>query len=218
MSDAPIAYYRLGDKSTAAKDELGAHDGTYRGAVTHRKGALAGGDDGAAVFDGASWVDIGDNFPFLAKAPFSIEAWIAIDSDPGDTQCVAAKNIDAVNSGSPTDGYAMYAYGTPLRIQISRDRSGNEEEIRGASVGLGSFVHVVATYDGSALSIYAGGALSGTSPSPAAITTVAKSFTIGASRGGTACFFRGAIDELAVYDKALSPDRIRAHHLAGIGQ
>src|SRR5689334_6073685 len=52
VGDAPVAYYRLGDTGTVALDEMGAHNGTYIGTVSHGTGAIAGDSDGALVMDG----------------------------------------------------------------------------------------------------------------------------------------------------------------------
>lgn len=215
LADGPVAYYRLGDDGAAAVDETGAHAGTYVGAVTHAKGAIAGDDDRAAVFDGASFVDLGDMLPFVERAPYTLEAWIA-PSSSGDTQCAVARNISLGGSGS-TDGYAVYTFGSPLSLSASRYIDGNEQEAAFDGFASGTFTHVVATYDGSAIALYVSGELVATRASIGRIASFSNHLTIGASRGGTTCFMRGAIDEVAVYDKALSSERVRAHHRVGIG-
>ena len=92
LADAPLAYYRLDDQGTTAKDETGAHDGVYMGAPTHASGAIAGDANKAAVFDGSSdYVDVGDVLPFLATAPFTIEAWASPASTTGPS-CIASKS------------------------------------------------------------------------------------------------------------------------------
>ncbi len=218
LADRPLAYYRLGDTGAVARDEIGAHDGTYEGAVPHAKGAIAGDGDGAAVFDGSTFVRIGEAFAFLDHAPFSLEAWISVGAAlPDTTQCVVAKNITGTPGAGPQHGWAMYLYGTDGRIQASRYHDGVEEEVFGDPIAVGRWTHVVATYDGTELAVYVDGEPTGRGPSPSPISAFVNDLTIGASRGGTACRFRGMIDELAIYDAPLSSARIRAHHRAGIG-
>lgn len=220
LADAPLGYWRLGDTGATAKDETGKNDGTYTGAVTHAPGALAGDADGAAVFDGAGFVDVGDVFPFLGTAPYALEAWVAPASSPADPGCVMAKNAGDP-SASPTNGWALYTEvdgPTSNRLNFSRFRNSTEEDARGGALAPGVFAHVVASFDGSSLAIYVDGERAGTGTSTAALTAVANHLTVGASRGGAVCFFRGALDEVAIYGAPLSPDRIRAHHRAGIGR
>ena len=89
LADSPLAYFRFDDTGTVAKDETGAHDGTYNGVVTHVAGAIAAEPSSAAVFDGASYVDVGDILPFLGAAPFTLEAWASPVAGATEPACVA---------------------------------------------------------------------------------------------------------------------------------
>jgi hypothetical protein len=213
LADGPLGYWRLGDTGSVAKDEVGGHDGTYAGSVTHRAGALASGDDGAAVFDGTSFVDIGNAFSFMGKTPFSLEAWIAPDGfgSSSDTRCIAAKNAGPLGSG-PKDGYAFFLVGG---LKLSRFRDGAEDDVTASLSQVSVFTHVVAIYDGNTIALYANGARIAEGPASQPMIEVAPSFTIGASRGGAACFFRGGLDEVAIYGTPLSSERIQAHFEAG---
>ena len=78
LADGPLAYYRLDDTGSVAKDEVGAHDGTYTGKPSRVPGAIAGESNGAASFDGTAWADLGSFLPASANAPFSIAGGVAL--------------------------------------------------------------------------------------------------------------------------------------------
>ncbi len=219
LADTPLAYYRLDDTTgNVVKDELGAHDGEVRGGTLGRvAGALGGDGDHAAVFDGASFVLVGDVFPFAGTASYTFEAWaqpLAANSDP---MCMIAKNIPD-DAGALRDGYGFFLADGTGRILQNRYRGGAEEVAVGPAIATGTFTHLVATFDGALIRLYVDGEKVAEKTSSKALPTVANPLTLGASRGGIYCFFRGALDEIAIYGSVLAPDRIRAHHAAGVGQ
>jgi hypothetical protein len=220
LADAPLAYYRLADQDGTAKDETGAHDGVYKGAVTHAAGAIAGDANGAAVFDGSSgYVDVGDVLPFLDTAPFTIEAWAAPAAGGTGPACIASKSFATGGvSGGITEGYTLYLDPSTNTTNLLRLRGGAYDAARGAALENGKFSHVVATYDGATLAIWVNGMAVGNAASARALVIHAKPLTIGASRGGIYCFFSGALDEVAFYGAALSDARIAAHFKAGTGK
>jgi hypothetical protein len=220
LADAPLAYYRLDDQGTTAKDETGAHDGLYKGSVTHGGGgAIAGDTNGAAVFDGSSgYVDVGDVLPFLATAPFTIEAWASPAAGATDPACIASKSYASGGlTGGITEGYTFYLDAGTHATNLLRLRNSTQDGAQGSAVVNGTFSHVVATYDGATLEIWVNGVSVGSGPSARALVSHTKPLTIGASRGGIYCFFRGALDEVAFYGAALSDARIVAHFKAGTG-
>jgi hypothetical protein len=215
LSDGPLAYYRLGDTGDVAKDEVGGHDGRYIGPIAHGNGALKDDADRAAVFDGSSYVEIDDGFPFVGTAPFSIEAWALPEKPTSDPYCIAAKNVTG-DGGGVVDGYAMYINDSaPTALIAARWRAGANDDARGSTVTPEVFTHVVATYDGQRMIVYANGEPTGEQASTRMLVTFDRKLTLGASRGGSYCYFRGRLDEVAIYGAALSEERIRAHYEAG---
>lgn len=80
---------------------------------------------------------------------------------------------------------------------------------------LGSWHHVVATYDGAALQMYWDGQLQATVPVVGALNTNTSALELGTKHYGGGEFFKGRIDEVALFDRALSPAEITAHYLRG---
>jgi hypothetical protein len=78
----------------------------------------------------------------------------------------------------------------------------------------GQAYHVVGTYDGTATRLYVNGAQVATTALTGGATLNANPLMIG-SWDGSSEFFRGVIDEPAVYAGALSPACVAAHYDAG---
>jgi hypothetical protein len=171
------------------------------------------------VFDGSSgYVDVGDVLPFLATAPFTIEAW-ASPAEATGPACIASKSYASGGlNGGITEGYTFYLDSGTNATNLLRLRNSTPDGAQGSAVVNGTFSHVVATYDGATLEIWVNGVSVGSAPSARALVSHTQPLTIGASRGGIFCFFRGALDEVAFYGAALPAGRIAAHFKAGTGK
>jgi hypothetical protein len=217
LADAPLAYYRLDDPGDVVRDETGAHDGKVTGTLSHVGGALAGVSNRAARFDGASYVTIGNVLPFLGRATFSMEAWAKAEDPTGSSACMVAKNVPS-DAGAVANGYSFFLESDTNKITMARFRDSTQQDAVGPVAVSGVFTHYVATYDGAILRLYLDGEKVAEHASDVDVIDLANPLTLGASRGGTYCYFHGALDEIAIYGQALAPDRIRAHHAAGQGR
>lgn len=219
--DSPQAYWRLDDPagSTTAKDVTGnGHDGTYMGGVTlGAAGAIANDADPAASFDGATgWIDVKNAFTFAGKVPFSLEAWVKPSTLDSNYHSWMSKND---SSGPPSEGYLAFLDPTgPFSFQ--RVDSGTKITAQGGTnAAAGTWAHVVVVYDPTAGTIvYVNGQAGAAQAMDVSLAGATTDFTIGAQNAGTTAWWLGAIDEVAVYDYALSAARILAHYNVGIGQ
>jgi hypothetical protein len=220
LADQPLAYWRLDELSgSVAKDSSGNHnDATYVGGVMlGAPGALAGDADTAATFDGITgFVTAGNKFGFAGLAQFSVEAWVTAASIPGYAG-ILSKN-DAVG-GPPSEGFLVFVSPTDGDFGFQRlDGDNASSAISTASASATSFLHVVATFDQVDMVIYVNGEPQGTQTASFSIAGAMADFVVGAEAGGTGNYFAGTLDEVAVYDHALTVDRIKAHYAAGISQ
>ncbi len=219
MKDQPVGYWRLGEPagSPLAKDEMGLHDGLYSPAgntlMLGAAGALANDPDTATNFDGNGHVNVGNFFDFANNVSFSIELWVKPSATNDSYRRLISKettdgyNIQVAPNGNL--GFAIFADGGPnvdggIGIDVY------------ATLEPKVYTHVVAFYDTVAIQLYVNGALVKTKTG--AVTTKPRTdpFVIGGASYLTQIGdARGGIDEVAVYDKALSPARIVAHYLAG---
>jgi hypothetical protein len=216
MADRPILYLRLGEASgRAAKDEIGAGQFSYRtqGVAYGLAGALAGDPDTAIALDSLGGIQMQPGAEFTGKAPFSVEVWFK--SAANNTQEYAFV-VDHQTYAGPRRGWALEASNKELRLERWND--GHGDAVIGASPGAdGVWHHLVGTYDTNVLALYLDGVPFPTTESTAPIEAP---IAIGYLVGGQNCNdcktngYVGALDELAIYDKVLPVDRMRAHREA----
>lgn len=209
LDDAPIAYFRLDDvgvvEGGSIFDEVSkTHLGVVHGTPVFGVGsAVAGG--GAVSFDGAAWIELGDRYGFDGVVPFTIEAFVK----PSGTSF--GHVFTKQQRTNPKQGYAITTDGTAVMERFVGDDG--LKTPRG-TLSTNAFWHVLCTFDGSQMALHVNGQLVGTEADSRALPAHTAPAIIGAASttGGSA--FAGTIDELAIYDKVLSPSQIIAHFKA----
>jgi hypothetical protein len=222
LADSPVAYWRLEEPvtATAAKNEVSSlHTAIPSAGTTLGAPGLVKGSSGAARLEGG-YLDVlnADGLRFAGSAPFTLEAWIK----PSLTG-VAAGNARFICVGSALDntanGYYLYHVGSTLEAD-RRGGSLNVGAYAANAVTAESVLHIVATHDGSVIEIHVNGA----SVAKSAVSNLSiAGVPTGLRWGGRPTedltnLFMGTIDELAIYDSALSKVRIQAHYAAGSAQ
>jgi hypothetical protein len=205
LADKPIAYWRLDDRpdSGTAKDVMNFANGTYRGGCTLGKPGIVPGNTAVQFNNKDCLVDLGAQFQFEAEKTFSIEAWAQVESD-GFKHIFTHEQRD----GSPTNGYA-------LLVDTKTDCVAERIPAR-ANFAMKSdaFNHLVMTYDGTSLRLYVNGDMVRMAGSSNPVPAFSDPKTVIGATGNDMLWFDGVIDEVAVYDKALTPDRVKAHFTA----
>jgi hypothetical protein len=217
LDAGPVSFWRLGESSgTSAADSKGSNTGTYtNGPALALAGALAGDADTAAGFDGTNdYV----NVPYAAAlnpAQFTVEAWVDPTSGSGNWYEVASSWS---NSGSRWIGYALEINPSNNWIVYVGDGSHVEPSAVGPVRVLNAWTHLAVTYDGSTLRLY----VNGTQAASTATTFYAGNsspvaFEIGAeyANGTQGAFFPGVIDDVAVYNRALTATEVQLHYDSG---
>jgi hypothetical protein len=228
LNDQPAAYWRLGEsEGETVADAKGAHPGRYiAGVALGVPGVLSGDADTAAGFDEeaqatGAYVQVPYSPDFHSPA-FSVEAWAKPTAGQGKWRAVVAStNFDPSKVGSDRNsGYLIYAGlddrpgGGPDRWQFWCGRGWGRAW--GTEVVLGEWVHLVGTYDGTTERFYVNGQLQDSVDNPMIINE-SRPLRIGAGAThiDTAdAFFYGDIDEVAIYNTALSEAQVQAHYLA----
>lgn len=212
LADAPVGYWRFGDRDTTeARDEsAGGLAGEYQnGVALGVGGAIQGDQDGAARLDGEDdHVTFGDRFDFPGYAPFSFELWLRPDA----VQSAGGVSVLAKQPNA-TDGHQLYYEPATSRVSILREIQDETNDGASAPIVPERFTHVVATFDGLDLRVFADALAVGKGPGKNALPDHAAAFMVGWSPG-TDEYFAGVIDEVAVYDHALTAERVQAHYQA----
>lgn len=240
VADHPVAYFRLdepdngaGGNGVIAYDYAGGFNGSYSNAFLGQPGYTLNGDpDTATAFAGTQDSFMGDSSTYLdfagpngTNVQFSIEAW------------VIAPNVQTTDAGIVTSGYGnggeqfnLDAGGTTahnFRFFV-RDAAGIAHVVTGTVGPSTSSVwhHVVGVCDeaNGHVYLYVDGALnaSQTITPGTGIRGLTLPISIGSRVGDIASTdytsqFNGTIDEVALYNYALSASQVANHYFtAGI--
>jgi hypothetical protein len=208
MADSPSAYWRLGEPAggTTAYDETGQNNGAYVAGVTLGAPGALNDPDTAASFDGVNdSVTAPDSNSLDGVTGVSLEAWVK-RAKGSVWQVIAGK---PANGQSQLENYSIWLNSSNQPVAFFGN--GTSFARVDAPALDTNWHHVVATYDNANARIYVDGALKATTASTVHLTSNTQPLLIGRD-SGSAYFFGGTIDEVAVYPAALSQARIQAHY------
>jgi Concanavalin A-like lectin/glucanases superfamily len=223
--DFPFLYWRLNEASgtTAADSSGNGRTGLYQGSVVFSQaGAIAGDTNKAVRLAGTSGTD-GYVTPQSTTAvtnpvTFAVELWFKTASTTGGKLI----GFGRARTGTSTT-YDRHVYMTNAGRLVFGVWTGQATAITTtASYNNNVYHHVVGTMGPGGMALYVDGALVGTNPN-----TVAQSYNGYWRVGGdqlngwpsrpTSLFFKGIVDEAAVYPTALSASQVSAHFTRGHG-
>lgn len=198
------------------------------------------GSNRAVQIDGAkSWISLNNPPALYSSGQLTLEAWVKPDASQGTlarivshgpptlSDYLVAPPLLAVTNSSQVflgiDGNgANYVVGCE-RATYTNDTEIGTESYRATSavpagdLGGGAWVHLVGTYDGSSWRLYRNGAQVASTAAPiGALPVDDADWAIGSTGNGWADYYAGMVDEVAIYDVALSPAQIASHYQAGI--
>ena len=222
LADSPLLYYRLGEpEGTPARDEVSGATQPYpvQGVTLGTAGALAGEKDTAITLDGTGKIDLTQDTDFEGKLPFSVEAWVSRALTGGDGLGFLVDH-EAWSNGRR--GWDLRASPTGFSFERSMTVDGgtsyNSASTDEAAVA-GEWRHVVGTFDGTTMRLYVDAVRRDTYTASISLSKLGVPFAVG-KQNCTPCTstgFYGALDELAIYPRALSEARIVVHYNAGKG-
>jgi hypothetical protein len=208
VADAPAGYWRLNETSgtSAVKTAGAANNGTYTNVTLGVAGLLAGAGNTAASFSGTnSRVQIANNTAIRPTAAVSLEAWIKPTT-------IAASGFASVVSKA--ESYSLQFNAGRLEFTIIQGSTRRRLQAPAGSVVAGGTYHVVGVYNGSTQTLYVNGVQVAQAALTGAIGANNNALYIG-SWNGSSEFFRGTIDEVAVYTTALTATQVSNHWIAG---
>jgi hypothetical protein len=219
LSDGPSLYWReLAGTGSLVDASPKGNDGTYVGCVQPAQSGA-----GPTVHLCGGYLQAGDIFDFPDAAPFSFEAWIKPES------VQLSKFARIVGKENPVPGtrhgwdLILIAWGQDAdapSLVFERwglvDGSASSDGLNVADPDIPSdrFTHVAVTFDGATCRVYLNGVSALEGASPVSLVGTTGSFRVGADPFGQENW-RGDIDEIAVYEKALPPARVAAHYDEG---
>jgi len=151
----------------------------------------------ALDFDGVDdYISINDSLSLSLTTAVSISMWIYIDT-----------LADKVLATKGLQDYEMRISSNKLEMWVNAD--GNNRNIAGGiTLQMGQWYHLTDTYDGATIKSYVNGILDRQITYVASINDTGTNLWIG-SYGGGGNFFDGKVDEVRIYNGALSAKEIR---------
>ena len=207
-----LNYYRLDDTTGTAIDDLETanNNGTYFGSPTRAQpGAIAG--NSSVLFDG---VDDYGSITRQISTNFTVEFWFKSTQGlgTGTSWWQGAGLVDAEVSGAAndfgvslrSDGKVVAGVGTPDVSIVSSSGGYNN----------GVWHHVVFTRSSSGVfNLYVDGAAAGSATGSTAALTSNANINFGRLASANN-YYQGNLDEIAIYNTALSAAAIAAHYSA----
>lgn len=161
--------------------------------------------DGTFRFDGGQHMSIPNSNYFNMTTALSIETWVKFDSDSDDF---------IFEKGDVNTQYSLFSHGTDIvfRTYHSGDGGYHTQDPSKASAGIsnGSWVHIIASWDGSYKRIYVNGDLKNEVSKSGALVTTSKGASVGRFGGDTTgYYFNGMIAKIAVYNIGLTEAQVK---------
>ncbi len=196
-----------------ARDAVGAHHGNIGGGVVFGAEGAAAHTGTAAEFNGSSATITVPHSPALNPASFTLCLWASADSTSGYASAVTSRDDD----GSSVSGYILYndSAGRWNFWTGGGGAPGTWPQLPGPPVQVGSWTHLALQYDAASqtMRLYVNGALANSAAgaglyAPNGPQSEDLHIGSGADNGGS-FYFDGLIDDVALWDEALSAAEIQ---------
>lgn len=201
--------------NTARERTGNANSVTYGTAAT-----VATGKVGQALsFNGStSYASSTDAAAIKPTSGISYGGWVYVSATPAANQSMLEKG-----TATSTAGYGLYVT-SENKFCLGIKTAGGYEQGAGSAVTTGKWHHVMVTYDSSTPTLYVDGyaqsLATGTgctlTQNTGAITQDTSALYFGA-RAGTSQFFNGRLDDVRVYNRALTATEVSHLYSAGTG-
>ena len=195
-----VAQWRFDESSgSTAYDLVGGHDGSLEGDPQWVAGKVG---SGALEFDGAGdFVNCGSSPDYEIPVNITIACWIKVDVFDKTWQAIITTSDSSwrLHRSGSTNNIAWGTTGlAPLDLTGTTD------------VSTGDWFHVAGVYDGSQKLLYINGEVDASSDSTGSITASTMPVYIGDNSASTGRFWAGLIDDLRIYNNALTQAEIQS--------
>ena len=190
-----------------------ANDGSgnaFTGVIAGATWTSAGKYGNALSFNGTSnWVTVPDSNNLDLINGMTLEAWVFPTSTTG------VRDI-LIKEGSNIDVYNLYARNGAGRPESNVFVGGTNRAAQGTVLATNVWTHVAGTYNGATVRLFINGAQVASTAFSGSIATSAGPLRIGGnSIWGE--FFQGRIDEIRIYNRALTQAEIQADMATPLG-
>ncbi len=204
-----VGYWKLdeGSGNIAYDSSVFSNNGTLHGGPTWTTGKIGN----ALSFDGVDdYVDCGNGKSLSGMSALTIETWVKPNEFP-----------PSLNKRILEKGYTYYLVDTTAKkAQLLLYTTGGYDYVTADSplLDTAKWYHIVGVYDGTNIMIYIDGIKVATKThiyGGLPVATNSSPLILG-SVNGISNYFNGLIDEVRIYNRALSADEILQHYQAGL--
>lgn len=205
-----VNYFRLGETGSITTDSVGGRNGTQVG-TTPAPGAIAGDSNPSSFYDG---VDDYNSVTRTIGGSFTIEFWFRSSQSfgPSNGQWYnGAGLVDAEVAGVAND------FGVALVAGRVVAGTGNSDRSIGSSRTYNDdqWHHVVVTRtQGTSITLYVDGVSQGSAATSNIVLASSTTLNFGRLQTGIN-HYRGYLDEVSLYNRALTATEVAAHFQAG---
>ncbi len=210
-----ISYWTFDEgEGTIAFDSVDANNG----ALVNEPTWIPSKFNDALDFTTANYVQVA-NSASLEPETITVEAWVKSNEYPGNTRYIVSKYL-LIKHGC-CSSYALYTSGGGISFYITRNDDGFpyvSTPVGGNGIWDGEWHHVAGTFDGTKLELYIDGLSAGSTPFTAGILYSGigtNDLFFGSYTSPSSYSFIGGIDEVAIYNRALSAGEIQQHYQDG---
>ncbi len=211
-----VAYWRLDDGSglTALDSSTNGNTGTLYGYPGSDAQWITGRVGGALNFnnDGSTseYVEVPDapSLEFDQGKAFSIAAWVR-----GPASQLGGAGLLVKGGGALTAQYGLDVFNGAYRFYVRNGSGGSVVAVSSVAPN-NRWQHIAATFDSAVgtMNLYVNGTLAGSAAAPTTLLANYSPLSIGSRYSGTAGYdlpFSGVIDDVRVYDRALSAPQVQ---------
>jgi hypothetical protein len=191
--------FNEGTGTTVADSSGNGNTGKVNGATWSTQGKYGN----AMEFNGInSLVEINGSASLNVSTGMTLEAWIYPTANQSGWRTIVQRQVDSYFLNASSNAGALYPAG-------GGTFNGTTNYVAGtASNPLNTWTHVAFTYDGTTLRLYVNGVQVSTKPASGPIETNSNALRIGGNVPYGE-YFTGRIDEVRVYNRALTPAEIQ---------
>jgi hypothetical protein len=195
-----VAAYGFNETSGVQVADASGQSNT--GTISNATHTTTGKFGGALSFNGTSaWVTVADAASLKLTNGMTIEAWVNPTTGSGWRAVVLKETSNGL-------AYALYSANNASRPEGYVHTNADIGDAGTAAVALNTWTHLAVTFDGSTLRMF----VNGVQVSSASVTGSMGASTGPLRIGGDSVwgeYFKGQIDEVRIYNRALSPGEIQ---------
>ncbi len=196
QSNTPIAHWNF--DSTSGNIALDSSTNSNNGTLVNGPVWSAGRIGGGLFFDGINdYVNIGNPQSLIPSNQITMSAWVNLSNNV-ETRMIISKDDD-VNPST-----YLRTQGSAARCQVGGTRVGDF-----GNIPTNTWVHLACTYNGSNVILYVNGVQVGSVSKTGSIFNNPSNWNIGSRLNGGAMLMMGIIDDVRMYNRALSVSEIQ---------